>query len=104
MKRRRHSVAQAIRKLREAEAAIAGGATIPQVCKRMRISAATFHRWRQQHAGTRPASTGRPRHDGTRDEVLQRLRQSEKENKRLKQLVAELTLENAFLKDTLEGR
>jgi putative transposase len=73
------------------------GATIPQVCKKLQISPATFHRWRKRLGGSEQTAPS----DGNGTAKLKRL---ERENKRLKILVAELTLENAFLKDALEDR
>ena len=102
MKRRRHSDEQILRKLREASTALAAGATIPQVCKKLQISEATFHRWRKRYRGVKPESASRGRGDGHRADLMKRVRELEKENKRLKQLVGELTLANAMLKDALE--
>ena len=104
MKRRRHSDEQILRKLREASTELAAGATIPQVCKKLQISEATFHRWRQRSGGTKAVERLRGQPAGIAVDLAQRLRELEKQNKRLKQLVAELTLENAFLKDALEGK
>lgn len=48
MKRKRHSPEQIVGKLREADAMLAGGATIAQVCQKLEVAEATFHRWREQ--------------------------------------------------------
>ncbi len=50
MKRTRHSPDQIIAKLREADALLATGASIGQVCQRIGVSEQTFHRWRNQYA------------------------------------------------------
>ena len=46
MKRKRHTPEQIIAKLREADALLGGGATIGQVCQKLGVAEATFHRWR----------------------------------------------------------
>ena len=51
MKRTRHSPEQIIAKLREADAMLATGTTIGQVCQRLAVSEQTFHRWRNQYGG-----------------------------------------------------
>jgi putative transposase len=48
---KRHSPEQIVRKLRQAEAKLAGGATVPEVARDLGISEATFHRWRNQYGG-----------------------------------------------------
>ena len=99
MKRVRHSDEQIRRKLREAEAALASGSSIQDVCGELSISEATFHRWRKQHGDAR---LSRP--SGAKEDVSKRLKELEKENKRLKQLVGQLMLDNALLKDALESK
>ena len=103
MKRKRHTEDEAARKFREAESALSAGGTIPQACKKLGISEATFHRWRKRHRGTTQPSSPRGRGDGHRADLMKRVRELEKENKRLKQLVGELTLANAMLKDAKDA-
>jgi transposase-like protein len=104
MKRVRHSDEQIRRKLREAEAALGGGATVQSVCHQLDVSEATFHRWRKKFAA-RPPDDGRfGRSGGAKEDVSKRLKELEKENKRLKQLVGQLMLDNALLKDALESK
>jgi putative transposase len=90
MKRKRHSPEQIITKLREADAMLAAGSTIAQVVQRLEISEQTFHRWRNQYGGMK-ANEAR------------RLKELEQENARLKKLVADLSLDNAMLKEVAEG-
>jgi putative transposase len=90
MKRKRHSPEQIIRKLREADAMLAGEKTIGQVCQALEVSEQTFHRWRQQYGGMKA-------------EEAKRLKELEDENKRLKKLLAEAELDKAILKEVLEG-
>lgn len=51
MKRKRHNPEQVVAKLREADAMLTAGASLAQVCQRLEISEATFHRWRNQYGG-----------------------------------------------------
>jgi putative transposase len=90
MKRKRHSPEQIIRKLRDADAMLAGEKTIGQVCQALGVSEQTFHRWRQQYGGMKA-------------EEAKRLKELEDENKRLKKLLAEAELDKAILKEVLEG-
>ena len=91
MKRTRHSPEQIIRKLREADALLGGGATIGQVCQKLEVAEATFHRWRNQYGGMKANEA-------------KRLKELERENVRLKKLVAEQALDNAMLKELNSGK
>jgi putative transposase len=90
MKGKKHKPEQIIKKLREAEAMLATGKTIGQVAQTLEISEQTFHRWRKQFGGMKA-------------EEAKRLKKLEEENKRLKKLVADLTLDKDILKEALEG-
>jgi putative transposase len=90
MKGKKHTPEQIIRKLREAEMMIAAGKTIGQVAQALAISEQTFHRWRNQYGGMKA-------------EEAKRLKKLEEENRRLKKLVADLTLDKDILKEALEG-
>ena len=89
-KRKRHSPEQIITKLREAERMQSEGATITQVCQRLGIAEQTFHRWRNQYGGMKANDA-------------KRLKKLEDENRRLKKLVADLSLDNDMLKTLAEG-
>jgi transposase-like protein len=91
MKGKRHSPEQIIVKLREADALLATGATIGQVCQKLAVSEQTFHRWRNQYGGMKVKDA-------------KRLKELEQENARLKKLVADQALDMAILKETLEGK
>ena len=91
MKRKRHTPEEIIKKLREAAAMLAGGQGIEDVCRRLEVSPATYHRWREQY-GT------------AREDTVKRLKELEKENARLKRLVADLSLDKAMLKELAEGK
>lgn len=90
MKRKRHRAEQIIKKLREAEAMLASGKTIGQVCQALEVSEQTFHRWRNQYGGMKAGEA-------------KRLKELEDENKRLKKVVAELTLDKDLLQEALKG-
>ena len=89
-RRRRHSAEQIIRKLRHADAMIAAGKTIGQVCQSLEVSEQTFHRWRNQYGGMK-------------SEEAKRLKALEIENGRLKKMVAELSLDKEILEEALKG-
>lgn len=91
MKGKRHSPEQIIAKLREADALLATGASIGQICQKLAIAEQTFHRWRNQYGGMKVKDA-------------KRLKQLEQENTRLKKLVAEQALDMTILKETLEGK
>ena len=90
MKRRRHTPEQVIRKLREAERLLGEGKTIPEAAKELGISEQTFHRWRNQY-GAMKANDAK------------RLKELERENSRLKAIVADQALENRALKELSRG-
>ena len=73
-----------------AEQLIAQGKTVADVCRVIEVTQPTYHRWRQQYGGMQA-------------EEARRLTQLEKENARLKKLLAEAELEKAMLKDLAEG-
>ena len=90
MKRRRHTPEQIIRKLREAERMIGEGKTIPEAAKELGISEQTFHRWRNQYGGMKAQDA-------------KRLKELERENSRLKAIVADQALEVRALKEISRG-
>ena len=90
MKRIRHSPEQIIRKLREADAELAKGTPVPEICKGLAVSEQTYYRWRNQFGGIKA-------------DEMKRLKELEKENARLKALVAELALDKAILKEAARG-
>lgn len=90
MKRKRHTPEQIIRKLREADARLAGGASVADVARDLGVSETTFHRWRAQYGGMKA------------DEA-KRLKELEKENARLKKIVAEQALDLDMLREISKG-
>jgi putative transposase len=90
MARKQHTPEQIISKLREAEVELGRGATVPFVCKKLGVTEATYYRWRQEYGGLRL-------------DQARRFKQLEQENGRLKKLVADLSLDNAILKEAAQG-
>jgi transposase-like protein len=90
MGQRRFTAEQIIRKLRQAEVAQAQGATIAQAVKQIGVTEQTFYRWRKEYGGLRI-------------DQAKKLKELEKENARLKRLVADLSLDNQILKDVSRG-
>ncbi len=86
MARRRHTPEQIVRKLREADRLLGEGAEIADVARRLEVSEATFHRWRNQYGGLKA------------DDV-KRLKELEAENARLKRIVADKELEIDALRE-----
>jgi putative transposase len=90
MKKKRHSPEQIIAKLREAEAGLNGGQELSAVCRKLEISEQTYYRWRQQYGGMKANE-------------MKRLKELEKENGRLKRLVANQALDIQILKEVSKG-
>ena len=90
MKGRRHSPEQVVRKLREADKLLAEGAEVADVCRHLEVSIQTYQRWRSQFRSMRP-------------EDVVRLKQLEKENARLKRLLADRELDNDMLREVARG-
>ena len=90
MKRRRHTPEQVIRKLREADRLLGEGKAIGEVCRHLEVSEATYHRWQRQFGGMKA------------DEA-KRLKELERENQRLKRIVADQALECQALKEVAKG-
>jgi transposase-like protein len=90
-KRRSYTPEQVITKLREAEIYLGQGKTVKEACKQLEISEQTYYRWRREYGGM----------DITQ---AKKLKEMEKENIRLKKLVADLSLDNAILKEVLSKK
>jgi putative transposase len=90
MKRRRHTPEQVIRKLREADRLLGEGKTVPEVARALEVSENTYHRWRNQYGGMKA-------------EDAKRLKELERENQRLKAIVADQALENRALREVAKG-
>jgi transposase-like protein len=90
MVRKTYTPEQIINKLREAEILLNQGAKIGEACRKIGVTEQTYYRWRKEFGGMRI-------------EQAKRLKTLEKENTRLKKLVADISLDNAILKEVSEG-
>jgi len=88
--KKRHTPEQIVRKLREADAELDAGVPIPEVARRLGISEATFHRWRNQYGGMKA-------------DAMRRLKELEKENARVKKVVADQAVDISILKEVGRG-
>lgn len=86
MSRKRYSAEQIIQKLREAEVELAKGRSVGEVSKKLGITDQTYYRWRKEYGGLKT-------------DQAKRLKELERENARLKRVVADLTLDKAILKE-----
>ena len=86
----RHTAEQIVRKLREAEVELARGQSIKAVCKQLEITDQTYYRWRKEYGGLQV-------------DQAKRLKDLERENARLKKLLAEAELDKAILKEVAQG-
>ena len=77
--------------LREAEVLLSQGKTVKEVSRQLGIHEQSYYRWRKEYGGLKSTQAGK-------------LKQLEKENNRLKQLVADLSLDNAILKEVLSKK
>ena len=90
MPQKRHTVDQIVAKLRKADVEIGKGKKVPEVCKLLEITEQTYYRWRQKYGGMKP-------------EMAKQLKTLEKENARLKKMVAEQALDREILKEAAKG-
>ena len=90
MGRKRYTAEQIISMFREAEVLLNQGSTVGEVCRKLGISEQTYYRWRKDYGGM-----------GV--DQAKRLKELEKENARLKKLVADLSLDNDILKEAARG-
>ena len=90
MSQKRHSVDQIIAKLRRADVLLGQDTKVPEICKQLEIAEQTYYRWRQKYGGMQP-------------EMAKQLKTLEKENARLKKMVAEQALDMDILKEAAKG-
>jgi putative transposase len=90
MPMKRYKPEQIVNLLRQIEVEMANGKTTPQACKEAEITQQTYYRWRKEYGGLKL-------------DQAKRLKDLERENTKLKRLVAELSLEKQILKDVAEG-
>jgi transposase-like protein len=89
-RKRRHSAEQIIGKLREADVELGKGQSVSQVCRKLEVSEHTYYRWRKEFGGLKV-------------DQAKRLKELERENARLKQVVADQALDNAILREAARG-
>lgn len=90
MPKRRYTAEEIISKLREAEVLLARGKPVSEVCRQIGVTEQTYYRWRKEYGGLRV-------------DQARRFKELERENARLKKLVADLSLDNAILKEAARG-
>ena len=90
MPMKKYQPEQIVTLLRQVEVELANGKTTPQACRKAEITVQTYYRWRKEFGGLKL-------------DQAKRLKELERENAKLKRLVAELSLEKQILKDVAEG-
>ena len=90
MTKKRMKPEQVVTLLRQIEVAVANGKTTPQACKDAEVTEQTYYRWRKEYGGLKL-------------DQARRLKELEKENARLKRVVADLALEKQVLRDVAQG-
>ena len=90
-KRKRYSVEQIVRKLREAEVEISRGQTVGQVCRKLGVSENTYYRWRKEYGGLKL-------------DQAKRFKELEQENTRLKRIVADQQIDISILKEVADPK
>lgn len=90
MARKRHSAEQIINKLREAEVHLGQGMSVPEISRKLGVTEQTYYRWRKEYGGLKT-------------DQARKLKDLEKENARLKRLLAEAHLDKAMLQEVASG-
>ena len=90
MAQKKHKPEQIVTILRQIEVEVANGKSTPQACRDAGITDQTYYRWRKEYGGLKL-------------DQAKRLKELEKENAKLRRVVAELSLEKQVLKDIAEG-
>ena len=88
--KKKHSGPQIVAKLRQADVLIGQGKSVPDVCREIEVSQQTYYRWRQKYGGMSP-------------DMIKQLRLLQKQNKRLRRVVADQALDITILKEAAEG-
>ena len=91
MGRKRYTTEQIIRKLREAEVEISKGSTVAQTVRKLGVTEQTYYRWRREYGGLRL-------------DQAKRLKELERENTRLKKIVADQALDISILKEVADPK
>ncbi len=88
--RKRYTETQIVTKLRQADVLIGKGNTVPEVCREIEVSQQTYYRWRQKYGGMSP-------------EMVKELKELQKENVRLKRIVADQAIDMDILKEAAKN-
>ena len=88
--KKRYSETQIVSKLRQADVLIGKGNSVPEVCREIEVSQQTYYRWRQKYGGMSP-------------EMVKELKQLQKENTRLKRIVADQAIDLDILKEVAKN-
>jgi transposase-like protein len=88
--KKRYTETQIVAKLRQADVLIGKGITVPEVCREIEISQQTYYRWRQKYGGMSP-------------EMVKELKELQKENTRLKKIVADQAVDISILKEVAKN-
>lgn len=88
--KKRYTETQIVAKLRQADVLIGKGTTVPEVCREIEVSQQTYYRWRQKYGGMSP-------------EMVRELKELQKENARLKRIVADQAVDMAILKEVAKN-
>ncbi len=88
--KKRYTGAQIVAKLRQADVLIGKGNSVPEVCREIEVSQQTYYRWRQKYGGMSP-------------EMVKELKELQKENARLKRIVADQAIDMAILKEAAKN-
>lgn len=88
--RKRYTETQIVTKLRQADVLIGKGNSVPEVCREIEVSQQTYYRWRQKYGGMSP-------------EMVKELKELQKENSRLKKIVADQAVDISILKEVAKN-
>lgn len=88
--KKKYSGTEIVNMLRQADVLIGQGKTIPEVCREIGVTQQTYYRWRNKYGGMSP-------------DMVKQLRELQKENSRLRKVVADLSLDIAILKEVAQG-
>ena len=88
--KKKYSGTEIVGKLRQADALIGQGKTVPEVCREIDVTAQTYYRWRNKYGGMSP-------------DMVKQLRELQKENSRLRKVVSDQAIDIAILKEVAQG-
>jgi putative transposase len=88
--KKRYTETQIVTKLRQADVLIGKGTSVPEVCREIDVSQQTYYRWRQKYGGMSP-------------EMVKELKELQKQNVRLKKIVADQAIDMAILKEVAKN-